>query len=123
VLAVRLEAMSTTPRVTLLPETGPYDDRGRLVHEDDAAAQVALSLVGLEAAVAEAGHTVADVGRILVRTVDVRVLDDVVDVLTERLEQLGTHPEIEVVSVTDLGVPGVLVTLQATLTTTRRNAQ
>jgi enamine deaminase RidA (YjgF/YER057c/UK114 family) len=115
--------MSTTPHVTLLPESGPYDDRGRLVHEDDAAAQLALSMVGLEEAVAEAGHLVADVRRILIRTVDVRVLDDVVDVLTERLEQLGTHPEIEVVSVSDLGVPGALVTLQAILTTSRRNAE
>ncbi|MET0524037.1 MAG: hypothetical protein ABWZ91_04500 [Nocardioides sp.] len=115
--------MSTTPHVTLLPESGPYDDRGRLVHEDDAAAQLALSLVGLEATLAEAGHPIADVRRILIRTVDVRVLDDVVDVLSERLEQLGAHPEIEVVSVNDLGVPGALVTLQATLTTSRRNAE
>jgi hypothetical protein len=110
-------------RVSLLPEAGPYDDRGRLVHEDDAAAQLALSFVGLERTVADARHPFADVRRILIRTVAVRVLDDVVDVLVERLDDLGAHPEIEVVAVDELRVPGTLVTLQATLTTSRRNPE
>lgn len=114
--------MNTT-HVTLLPEAGPYDDRGRLVHEDDAVAQLALSLVGLEATVAEAGHPFADVRRILIRMVDARVLDDVVDVLVERLEDLATHPEIEVAQVDELRVPRTLVTLQATLTNSRRNPE
>ena len=110
--------MDDAPQVALLPEKGPYDDRGRLIHADDPAAQLALSLACLESAVAESGHSVDDLTRIRVRTVDTAVLDEVYDVLTERLEQLGADPEIEVVEADHLGVPGTLVTLQATLTLT-----
>jgi enamine deaminase RidA (YjgF/YER057c/UK114 family) len=111
--------MNSSPHVVLLPETGPFDDRGLLLHEDDAAAQLALSLACLEAAVAEAGHEVDDVHRIRVRTVDVRLLDDVYDVLTERLEHLGVSPEIEVAQTDGFGVAGTLMTLQATITLTK----
>ena len=111
--------MSNAPLVIHLPESGPLDDRGRLVHEDDPAAQLALSLVGLESAVAEAGHEVSDLARIRIRTVDVRVLDDVLDVLSERLEFLGADPEIEVVETDGFEVPGTLMTLQATITLTK----
>jgi hypothetical protein len=115
----RLTAMSNAPLVIHLPESGPLDDRGRLVHEDDPAAQLALSLVGLESAVTEAGHEVSDLNRIRIRTLDVRVLDEVFDVLTERLEFLGADPEIEVVETDGFEVPGTLMTLQATITLTK----
>lgn len=98
-----------------IPATGSVDDAGRLVHEDDAAAQLALSLARLEAAVAAAGRTAADVASVRVLTTDRAVLDEVYDVLTERLDEVEAAPAITVADVPALAVPGMLVALEAEL--------
>ena len=95
----------------------PLDHLGRLVHEDDPAAQLALATARLEAALAEAGHRPADLTELRVSTTDRSALDPVLDVLTERLTVLYAAPRIDVVRVACLSVPGQLVTLETVLHT------
>ena len=98
----------------------PLDDLGRLVHEDDPAAQLALATARLEAALADAGHRPPALTELRVVTTDPDVLAEVLDVLTERLEATDAAPTVEVVAVARLAVPGQLVTLETVLTTTTK---
>lgn len=98
------------------PLTGsPLDDRGRLLHEDDPAAQMALATARLEAALAAAGHRPAELTGLRVMTTDARIVAGVLDVLTERLDDVYAAPLVEVVPVARLAVPGQLVTLETVL--------
>ena len=90
----------------------PLDDRGRLLHEDDPAAQLALALVRLEQALQRSGHEPADLAVLRVLTTDRAALEDVVDVLTERFDVTGAHPELEIEEHPGLGVPGMFVALE-----------
>ncbi|WP_295659224.1 Rid family hydrolase [uncultured Nocardioides sp.] len=94
------------------PAIGPVDTLGRLLHEDDAAAQLALSMSRVEAALAAAGRSTAELRALRVLTTDRRGLDQVYDVLTERLDALGIDPVVTV-EVARLPVPGMVVALVA----------
>jgi hypothetical protein len=96
-----------------IPVTGSLDRFGRLVHEDDAAAQLALSMSRLEDALADGGYAVGDVGALRVLTTDRAALDQVYDVLTERLDALGARPLTTIHEVAHLPVAGMLVALEA----------
>ncbi len=96
-----------------IPATGSLDRLGRLVHEDDAAAQLALSMSRLEDALADHGHTVGDLASLRVLTTDRAALDQVYDVLTERLDALGARPVTTIHEVAHLAVAGMLVALEA----------
>ncbi len=115
--------MTTTPTPRALAEQGPLDDRGRLVHEDDTAAQVALALARLEAALAASGLGPGDLVELYVRTTDRAALDEVYDVLTERLDATGSEPRITVTEVDDLGTPGLFVVLGGTTGTTHHHPE
>lgn len=111
--------MTTTPSATRpVPAQPPVDERGRLLHEGDAAAQLALCLANLEAALAASGLAPADLVEIDLRTTDARLLGEVLDVLTERLGTTGSHPRLTVTEVEDLGTPGLFVVLGGTTSTT-----
>ncbi len=96
------------------PAVGSVDGAGLLVHEDDAAAQLALSTARLEAALAAAGLALSELRSLRVLTTDRHELDRVLDVLTERLEALGIDPVVSVEVVDRLSVPGMVVALLAT---------
>ncbi len=96
-----------------IPATGPLDDVGRLVHEDDVAAQLALALSRVEDVVAHAGRTATDLVSLRVLTTDRAAADEVLDVLTDRLDDLGATPALTVAETADLGVPGMRVALEA----------
>ena len=96
-----------------IPEHGPLDEQGRLVHEDDAAAQLALAVSRLEASLATSGRTLADLAELRVTTTDPAAIEGVYDVLTERLEATGARPEVRVSPTDSLSLPGMLVTLTA----------
>ena len=98
-----------------IPATGPVDDLGLLVHEDDAAAQLALAMAHLEAAVRVADHDLTDLAAIRVVTVDRAATDGVLDVLSERLADLGLAPAVDVIDIDRLPLPGMLLTLEADL--------
>lgn len=101
--------------MTTIPLTGPVDDAGRLLHEDDLPAQTALALARVEAALAAIGREPADLA--VLRVLTTATADEVPGVrgvLVERLEATGAGPAIEVVP-HPLLVPGMQVALEAHL--------
>jgi FAD/FMN-containing dehydrogenase len=99
------------------PRSGPIDEQGRLLHEDDAAAQLALAVSRLEGALASEGRGPHELAGLRVLTTDRATVLDVLDVLVERLHSLGVAPGIAVDEVEHLDVPGMLLALEPTLTT------
>lgn len=87
---------------------------GRPEHEGDIAAQLALSLDNLEAVLAGAGMTLANLVRLNVYTTDVDGLFPHYGVLAGRLGAAGAAPATTMLGVTRLAIPGQLVELEAT---------
>ena len=87
---------------------------GRPQHQGDLGAQLALSLDNLEAVLAEARMTLADVVRLNVYTTDVDALFQHYGVLAARLGGAHVSPATTMLGVTRLAVPGQLVELEAT---------
>jgi len=92
---------------------GPYDECGRVLHPGDLTAQLALAVVRLEQALAEAGLAPADLVRITVRTTGQVPVEEVLDRLVERLEAVGADPLVGVERVDRLPDPGMLVAIDA----------
>ncbi|MEV4475408.1 RidA family protein [Nonomuraea sp. NPDC049504] len=90
------------------------DADGKPQHADDMGAQLALSLDNLEAVLAEAGMSLADVVRLNVYTTDVDRLFEHYGVLAGRLGAAGVAPATTMLGVTRLALPGLLVELEAT---------
>ena len=86
---------------------------GRLVHEDDDAAQLALALANVEAQLAAARLRPSDLAELHVRTTDRARLDAVYDVLTERLGVTASVPLVTITEVDRLAVDGMTVSLDA----------
>ncbi len=83
-------------------------------HAGDMGAQVALSLDNLEAVLAEAGMTLADVVRLDVYTTDVELLLQHYGVLASRLGAAQVAPTTTMLEVTRLAIAGQMVELEAT---------
>jgi enamine deaminase RidA (YjgF/YER057c/UK114 family) len=92
---------------------GSVDEQGRLVHEGDVAAQLALCLVNLERVLATAGMTTLDLAQLRIYTTDLDQLRDVYDTLVEHLAETGARPPTTVVEVTRLPLRGLVVSLEA----------
>lgn len=90
------------------------DGDGKPRHAGDMAAQVALSLDNLEAVLAEAGMSLANLVRLTVLATDVDQLFAQYGVLAGRLGAAGVTPAITVLGVTRLAVPDLLVELEGT---------
>jgi FAD/FMN-containing dehydrogenase/enamine deaminase RidA (YjgF/YER057c/UK114 family) len=105
----------STPTTTV-PVQASLDDRGRLLHEDDGAAQLALAVTRLEGALATVGRTLAGLAEVEVRTTDRIALLGVLDVLTDRLAATGARPHTRIREVDRLDRPGQLVALAVRLT-------
>ncbi|MFC5177945.1 FAD-binding oxidoreductase [Nocardioides taihuensis] len=110
-----MSTSTSSPHGSLNGAVGPLDEAGRLLHEDDPAAQLALAVCLLEEQLAP--HGLADLAGLRVLTTDRAALADVVDVLTERLDATGARPVVEVEERPGLGVPGMLLALQPLLGT------
>lgn len=106
-----------------VPVTGPVDDLGRLVHEGDAAAQLALSVTRLEAALADQGHALKDLAALRVLTIDRATVKRVLDVLDERLDLVGATPPTTVHDVSRLPLAGMVVALEADVVCTTHSAR
>ncbi|MFF8642589.1 RidA family protein [Streptomyces sp. NPDC015345] len=87
---------------------------GRPRHEGDMAAQLALTLDNLEAVLAEAGMSLANLVRLNVYTTDVDLLFPHYGVLASRLGAAGVAPTTTMLGVTRLAVPGQMVELEGT---------
>ena len=99
------------PHDLVLPEQGPVDRLGRLMHAEDPAAQLALAVARLEAALAERGRGPAELTHVHVRTTDVAAVTGVLDTLGDRLLEVGAAPVTEVSPVASLPLPGQLVSI------------
>ena len=97
-----------------IPPQASLDEAGRLLHEDDPAAQLALGLAGVEACLADLGLGPDDLTSLRVTTVDHDRVGPVLDVLAERLTQTGARPLLTVHQVERLSPPGLLVLLDGT---------
>ena len=87
---------------------------GRPRHDGDMAAQVALSVDNLEAVLAGAGMSLADLVRLTVYTTDVDLLFQHYGGLASRLAAAGAAPATTMLGVTRLAIPGQMVELEGT---------
>jgi enamine deaminase RidA (YjgF/YER057c/UK114 family) len=83
-------------------------------HDNDMAAQLALSLDNLEAVLGEAGMSLANLVRINVYTTDVDLLFQHYGVLASRLGAARAAPPTTMLGVTRLAIPGQMVELEGT---------
>ena len=87
---------------------------GKPQHSDDMAAQLALSLDNVEAVLAEAGLSLANLVRLNVYTTDVDRLFEHYGVLASRLGAAGVAPATTMLGVRRLAIPDLLVELEGT---------
>ncbi|MEU0577261.1 RidA family protein [Streptomyces griseoincarnatus] len=87
---------------------------GKPEHDGDMAAQLALSVDNVEAVLAEAGMSLANLVRLNVYTTDVDLLFQHYGVLAGRLGAAGVAPTTTMLGVTRLAVPGQMVELEGT---------
>ena len=87
---------------------------GKPEYDGDMAGQLALSLDNLEAVLAEAGMTLANVIRLNVYTTDVDLLFQHYGVLASRLGAAQVAPPTTMLGVRRLAIPTLLVELEAT---------
>ena len=83
-------------------------------HEGDMAAQVSLALDNLEAVLAGAGMTLANVVRLNIYTTDVDAFFEAMGSFTPRLAAAGVRPPGTLLGVSRLAFPELLVELEAT---------
>nr|WP_243706027.1 RidA family protein [Micromonospora sp. KC721] len=87
---------------------------GKPEHAGDMAAQLALSLDNLEAVLAEADMSLANLVRLNVYTTDVDLLFPHYGVLASRLGAAGVAPTTTMLGVTRLAIPTLMVELEGT---------
>ena len=90
------------------------DSQGRPQHEGDMNAQLVLALDNLEAVLAAADMTLANVVRIGVYTTDVDALFPHYGVIAGRLAAAGVAPTTTMLCVARLAIPGQLIELDGT---------
>ncbi|MFE1550316.1 RidA family protein [Streptomyces sp. NPDC058718] len=108
------EVVSGQTRTLYISGQTATNDEGKPQHDGDMAGQLALSVDNLEAVLAEAGMTLANLVRLNVYTTDVDALFPHYGVLAARLGAAGVAPASTMLGVTRLAVPGLLVELEGT---------
>jgi enamine deaminase RidA (YjgF/YER057c/UK114 family) len=108
------EVVSGETRTLYISGQTAMSAEGRPEHDGDIAAQLALSADNLEAVLAAAGMSLADLVRLNVYTTDVDGLLPHYGVLAVRLGAAGVAPTTTMLQVTRLAIPGQLVELEAT---------
>jgi len=87
---------------------------GEPQHAGDMAAQVALTLDNLEAVLAQADMSLANLVRLTVYTTDVDLLFQHYDALASRLGAAGAAPTTTMLGVARLALPVLMVELEGT---------
>ena len=85
----------------------PVDGQGRLLHEGDPAAQLALALANVTEVVVAAGLALTDLAYLRICTTDLPALLDVHFVVDEHLAGHGATPPISIVEVSRLAIAGM----------------
>lgn len=108
------EVVSGHTRTLYISGQTSTSDAGSPVHGDDISAQLARSIDNLEAVLAEAGMSLANLVRLNVYTTDVDALFPHYGVLASRLGAAGVAPTTTMLGVTRLAIAGQLVELEGT---------
>jgi enamine deaminase RidA (YjgF/YER057c/UK114 family) len=108
------EVVEGQTRVLVCAGQTAVDGDGTPQHSGDMAAQIALALDNLEAVLAEAGMTLANVVRLNIYTTDVDALLHHVAVLGERTGAAGVMPPGCLIGVARLAFPDLMVEFEAT---------
>lgn len=108
------EVVSGQTRTLYLSGQTAMNADGKPEHDGDMAAQLALSVDNVEAVLAEAGMSLANLVRLNVYTTDVDLLFRHYGVLAARLGAAGVAPTTTMLGVTRLAIPGQLVELEGT---------
>lgn len=91
---------------------GPVDALGRLLHEGDMAAQLALALENLTDVVRAAGMTLTDLASLRIHTTDIGSLLDVYFVVSEHLAERSATPPISIIEVSRLAIPAMDIEIE-----------
>ncbi|MGW6874864.1 RidA family protein [Streptomyces xanthophaeus] len=108
------ELVSGHTRTLYISGQTAMDADGKPRHDGDMAAQLAQSTDNLEAVLADAGMTLANLVRLNVYTTDVDLLFQHYGVLAARLGAAGVAPASTMLGVTRLAVPGQMIELEGT---------
>lgn len=108
------ELVSGQTRTLYISGQTAMSSAGRPEHDGDIAAQLALAADNLEAVLAEAGMSLADLVRLNVYTTDVDALLPHYGVLASRLGAAGVAPTTTMLGVARLAIPGQMVELEGT---------
>ncbi|MFI8368196.1 RidA family protein [Streptomyces sp. NPDC085466] len=108
------EVVSGQSRTLYLSGQTAMSAKGEPLHDGDMAAQLALSVENVEAVLAGAGMTLANLVRLYVYTTDVDLLFRHYGVLAARLGAARVAPTTTMLGVTRLAIPGQLVELEGT---------
>lgn len=108
------EIVSGHTRTLYLSGQTAMSGDGKPRHAGDMEAQLALSLDNLEAVLAEAGMSLANLVRLNVYTTDVDRLFGHYGVLASRLGAAGVAPPTTMLGVSRLAIPDLMVELEGT---------
>ncbi|MFJ6682864.1 RidA family protein [Streptomyces werraensis] len=108
------EVVSGHSRTLFISGQTAMSKDGKPEHDGDMAAQLALSVDNVEAVLAEAGMSLANLVRLNVYTTEVDLLFQHYGVLAGRLGAAGVTPTTTMLGVTRLAVPGQMVELEGT---------
>ncbi|MFH9826799.1 RidA family protein [Streptomyces bobili] len=108
------EVVSGHSRTLYISGQTAMSGEGKPEHDGDMAAQLALSTANVEAVLAEAGMSLANLVRLNVYTTDVDLLFQHYGVLAGRLGAAGVAPTTTMLGVTRLAIPGQMVELEGT---------
>ncbi|MGO1166145.1 MAG: RidA family protein [Janibacter sp.] len=108
------EVVSGETRTLYISGQTAMSPDGRPEHDGDMAAQLALAVDNLEAVLAEAGMSLANLVRLNVYTTDVDSLFPTYGELAARLGSAGVAPTTTMLGVTRLAIPGQMVELEGT---------
>lgn len=108
------EVVSGHSRTLYISGQTAMSSEGKPEYDGDMAAQLALSIDNIEAVLAEAGMSLANLVRLNVYTTDVDTLFQHYGVLAGRLGAAQVAPTTTMLGVTRLAIPGQLVELEGT---------
>ncbi|MFZ3499662.1 RidA family protein [Streptomyces sp. 5.8] len=108
------EVVSGHSRTLYISGQTAMSSEGKPEHDGDLAAQLALSIANLEAVLAEAGMTLANLVRLNVYTTDVDLLFQHYGLLAGKLGAAQVAPTTTMLGVSRLAIPGQLVELEGT---------